>query len=228
MKKNYVKKILTHEEWLKEKEKTIGGSEAAAILGKSKWLTPNDLYNKLALGKTKVIKSNSKMEDGITAEPHIRALFANDNKEFIVQNPPARKAWLFIRKDKPYLSCTPDGLMIKKSNGALWGYEAKNVDLIKREDKDVWEADTIPDQYLYQIIHDMVVMNDLEGMAINAHLKYYKKENDVYVFDYAVDKYFLLYRSDIKGVISYLENEETNFMENHVLARKRPPVMFVI
>lgn len=217
MRKNYIKKIITHEEWLKEKEKTIGGSEAAAIIGKSKWLTPNDLYNKLALGKTKNLKSNSKMEEGVIAEPHIRALFANDCKEFIVQNPPTRKAWLFIRKDKPYLSCTPDGLLTKKENGALWGYEAKNVDLIKTEDKREWEANIIPDQYLYQIIHDLVVINDMEGMVINAHLKYYKRVNDTYVFDYAVDKYLLLYRDEIKGVISYLENQETNFMENNVM-----------
>jgi len=223
MKKNYTKTVFkTKQEWLKAKEKTIGGSEAAAIVNKSKWLTINDIYNKMVLGKCKKVIENEKMADGIKAEPHIRALFALDHKEFKVKNPP-RGYWFFARTDKPYLSCTPDGLLTKVINGALWGLEIKFVDLIKHEDKEMWENDTLPDQYLYQVLHDLVVITDMFGMVLNAHLKYYKKnDKGKYVFDYAVDKSYVIYRDEFNKSIAYLENRETDFFENNVKVRRRP------
>ena len=227
MKKNYKKtSYLTKKEWLEAKEKTIGGSEAAAILNKSKWLTPNDIYNKMVLGKCKTVIENEKMLDGTLAESHIRALFALDHKEFKVKNPPQKGYWFFSRIDKPYLSCTPDGLLTKVTSGSLWGLEIKNIDLIKREDRELWESDTLPDQYLYQILQYLVVFNDMLGVVLNAHLKYYKRnDKNEYEFDYAVDRSYTIYREEFVGAIKYLENKETEFYENNVKLKKRPKLV---
>lgn len=228
--KNYQKTTYkTKAEWLKVKEKTIGGSEAAAIVGRSKWLTTNDIYNKMVLGKSKTLVENAKMADGVEAEPHIRALFAIDHKEFKVKNPPKKGYWLFQRKDKPYLSCTPDGLMEKVVSGSLWGLEIKNIDLIKREDKSLWECDMLPDQYLYQCLQYMVVLPDLYGVVLNAHLKYYNRTEDGrYEFDFAQDRSFILYREDFRSAVAYLEKKETEFYENHIKLKKRPALVLKI
>ena len=228
--KNYRKlRFNTKEEWLKAKEKTIGGSEAAAILEKSKWLSKNDIYNKMVLGKCKTVMENEKILDGIEAEPHIRALFAIDHKEFKVKNPPKKGYWLFQRTDKPYLTCTPDGLMTKVVSGSLWGLEIKCVDVIKREDKEMWENDMLPDQYLFQVLHDLVVITDMLGMVVNAHVRYYKKnDKGKYVFDYAVDKSIIVCREDYNKSITYLESRETDFFENNVTKRKRPALVIKI
>lgn len=220
----------TKETWLEAKDKTIGGSEAAAIVNKSKWLTPNDIYNKMVLGKRKTIIENEKMRDGIEAEEHIRGLYAIDhNKELIVKNPPKSGYWLFVRKDKPYLSCTPDGLIHKITSGSLWGLEIKNVDLIKGEDKRAWEDNMIPDQYLYQLLQYMVVFNDMLGVVLQAHLKYYeRKENGKYELSHAVDKSFTIYREEFEPALKYLEKKETEFYEQNIRLKKRPKLVLSI
>ena len=221
--KRYKKLILRDkEEWLKAKEQTIGGSEASAIVNKSKWLTPNDLYNKMVLGKNKTISSNSRMIQGTLAESKIRDLFALEHSEFEVVNPPKYNYWLFVRKDKPYLSCTPDGLL--KSKSGLWGLEIKDIELRKREDANNWESGTLPDQYLYQILHYLVVLNDLEGVILNARLKYFTHDdvNDSWVLDKIVEKPYYLYRSDFVKSVETLERKETNFYEENIVKRKRP------
>lgn len=230
MKKNYEKLLFNKkEDWLKVKEKTIGGSEAAAILNKSKWLTPNDIYNKMVLGKCKTVIENEKMIDGIHAEKYIRGMYAIDHKEFRVQSPPNYGYWFFRRIDKPYLSCTPDSLMKRKINGSLWGLEIKNVDLIKREDRDMWESNMLPDQYLYQCLQYMVVFTDMLGVVLNAHLKYYNRnDKGEYELSYAVDRSFTLYREDFASGIAYLEKKETEFYEKNILAKKRPALVLKI
>lgn len=222
--KNYKVENLTKEEWLERKKTTIGGSEASAVCNKSKWLTPNDLYNKMVLGKVKKVKLNARMQEGTLAESLIRNLFALDDKRYVVKNPPKTKQWFFTRKDKPYLSCTPDGLANEVGNGRKWGIEIKDVELRSKGEKDLWEYNQLPDQYYYQVLQYLVVINDLDGVILIAHLKYFTldEETHKWVFDYAVDRPYYILREDIKSHIDYLEKKETEFYEVNIKGRTRP------
>jgi len=231
MKKNYRKlSFKTKEEWLKAKEKTIGGSEAAAVVNKNPWQTPNDLYNKIVLGKAKVVPENERMREGTLAESHIRALFALDNRDFIIKNPPKRGYWFFQRKDKPYISCTPDGLAIRKSTGKLWGIEIKDVELRSKASKELWLNNQLPDNYYFQTLQYQVTFNDMEGVVLVAHLKHYKheEETDEWVFDYAEDRPYYIYREDVKSHVAFLEKKETDFYEINIKGRKRPKLVISI
>ena len=228
MKKQYIKKVVTEQEWLNIKKNTIGGSEAAAILNKSKWLTANDLYNKLALGKEKTFKKNDRMVEGTLAEQHIRGLFQLDFKDvFELLKLPTRKKCIFIRKDKPYISCTPDTLAINKKTGGLWGIEFKDIELRSSEDRRLWESNDLPDQYYCQDLQYFVVFNDMEGVILFAHIKYFKFDDakQEWYFDHAVDKPFYMYRSDVTSHISHLEKKETEFMEVNIKGHKRPKTL---
>lgn len=228
MKKDYVKKILSREEWLTAKMKTIGGSEAAAIVNKSKWVSLDDLYNKFIYGRVKKIANNERMVEGTIAENNIRNLFALDfAKKFEVIAPPKRKQWFFYLRNKPYISCTPDGLLINKQTHNLWALEIKDVELRTREDKNLWESDLLPDQYYFQNLQSMVVIKELEGAVLFAHLKYFKHndQTDEWEFDYAVDRPYFIIRDSVSAHIEYLEKRETDFYENNVKARKRPKLV---
>ena len=217
--------ILTEEEWLKAKSLTIGGSEAAAIIGKSKWLTADDLYNKLANGKEKKVAVNEKMVRGTKAEEHIRAIFALDlAKGFKLVRLPAKKKAMWVRRDKPYISCTPDSLATNVKTGKRWGVEFKYVEIIKTEDRNVWEGGLIPDQYFCQILQYMIAIPDLEGVVLFAHLQYFKKddESETWVYDHAVDKPYFVAKKDVMPQLDYLEKKETEFMELNIKGRKRP------
>lgn len=223
--KNYITKIYSDEGWHNARKKTIGGSEAAAVVGKSAWLTPNDLYNKLVLGKEKAVPENERMKTGTLAENHIRQLYALDNPKLKIKHPPVRKHWFFIRKDKPYLSCTPDGL--GEDAEGKFGIEVKHKELRSKEDKNAWEGGLLPDQYYYQLLQYLVVLNDLVKVILVAHLVYFtfNEETKEWVYDHAEERPFVLYRQDVQSHIAYLENKETSFYENNILGRKRPKLV---
>lgn len=224
MKKNYKKQILTSEEWHIARLDTIGGSEAAAVLNKSKWATPADIYNKMVLHKEKKVANNERMQDGTNAESHIRALYAIMDKRFLITNPPTYKHWYFTRKDKPYLACTPDGLARKGKE--LWGLEVKDVEIRNEADKNAWEGDLLPDQYYHQVLQYLVVINDMVGVILIANLHYFKhdEETDSWVFDKSVIKPYFIYRIDVNAHVNWQEKKLTDFYEINIKGRKRPKI----
>lgn len=211
-------------DWLKAKEKTIGGSEVAALLNKSNWLTKDDIYNKMVYGKSKKVSENEKMSKGKKAEKHIRTLFTLDNPHYEVINQPTRGNWMFVRKDKPYISCSPDGLFIEKKTKELWGLEIKYIDLIKNDDKELWENDTLPEHYLCQVLQYLIAMPELKGVVLYAHKKYYRFINGAKVptHTYSEQYPYVVCRDDYLKEIAYIESKETDFYENNVKLRRRP------
>ena len=69
-------------------------------------------------------------------------------------------------------------------------------------------------------------MNDLRGVILNAHIKYYKRnDKGEYEFDHASDVPYTIYREEFEHSIAYLENKETDFYEKHVKVKNRPAVV---
>ena len=209
-KKNYKKEIYhSRQEWLENRG--IGGSDAAAIIGKSKWLTKTQVEKRL-LGKTEIVeKKNDRMIEGTLKEPLIRKMYMLNTK-FNVVEPPKRNCWLFRRRDYPLITCTPDGF-IKKEDG-LYGLEIKDVALYRKPQIDSWEEGILPEQYYVQVLHYMVTMEDVVGVILYANLMYYKKDDDTekWEYDYSVLRQYTIMREDVKGDIEYLEQKEIEFI----------------
>ena len=228
--KNYKKKMFkTKEEWLNFKDKTIGGSELACIFNQSKWGNAQDVYNKILLNKRKKVKETKRMREGTLAEENIRALFALDHQETMyIKNPPQKGYAIYQRKDKPYITCTPDGFAIEKTTGNKWGLEIKDIELRRNEDVYDWESDVLPAQYYFQCLDYLMTMNDLVGVILTAHLKYYKFDENTQeqVFDKAVDKSYYIYRKDVENHLKFVEEKVTNFWNTNILKHKRPKFIF--
>lgn len=222
-KKNYIKeKFRTKDEWLKNRG--IGGSSASAIVNKSKWLTNIDVYNELALGIKKEIQENDRMREGKAAEDLIRKLFIIEHPEFKVTPQPKNIYWTFRRKDYQLITCTPDGLFTEISTNKKYGLEIKDVELRKKEYKEQWESGQLPIQYYIQCLHYMVTMNDLNGVCLVARLKYYTHDDylDKFVLDHTEDRYFWIYREDVKQDIEWLEKKEIDFIINNIEKKIKP------
>lgn len=225
MKRNYKQENYKQEkDWLENRG--IGGSDAAAIIGKSKWLTANDVYNRLALNKAKPVKQNELMEDGKRAETHLRELFKLNNKQLKVVKP--KKWWLFRRKDYSLITVSPDSIATDKSTKEKYGIEIKKCRLYKSEDKANWEDGNIPDQYYCQILQYMVVMNDLKGVYLYAELDYYNfnEESNTYEYLESKIKQFYISRDSVADEIKYLEKKEIDFIVENVMKKTRPKVIF--
>jgi predicted phage-related endonuclease len=213
------------EDWLAFKDNTIGGSEASAVVGKSKWLTTDDLYNKFVLDKRKVITANSRMTDGIKSEPLIVEQFAIDDKRYKVKmqkNPYI----LFHRIDKPYLSVSPDRLATFILTGHSVGIEVKDIEILNHHEKESWEMGLLPDQYFYQALQYFVVLEELEEVIVLAHLNFmkYDETTNTMIHDKSITTPYRLFRKEMVKEIKWLEKKETEFWENHIVPKKRPPL----
>ena len=227
IKKNYTKEIYKDKESWKL-ARGIGGSDAAAICNKSKWKSARDVYNKLTSTKQEPEKMNSRMIEGTLAEPLIRQLFELEHPEFKVIHPPKKGSWMFRRKDYPQITVTPDGLLEDLKNGKKYGLEIKDIELRKREQKDLWLNDILPDEYYFQTLHYLVVLNDLDGVVLVARLKYYSFDyNNEYVLDHVETRYYWIIRDDenVMKHVFYLENKEIAFVEYNLKLGKKPPAI---
>lgn len=225
--KTYKKIVCSEKDWLEIKSKTIGGSECAAVIDKSKWVTKDSLFNKLVYGQKVSISVNDKMIAGAKAENHIKELFYLDNQGIYKEvKLPKTKKCIFIRKDKEYISCTPDSLAKSVNDNSLYGLEIKYVDLRNRQAIEMWANNELPIQYLSQCLQYLIVFKEMKGVCLYAHLKHYKQVGDTeeWKVDYSEQRQYWLYRSDenVAKQVAYLEEKETEFMEKYVSKQIRP------
>lgn len=215
----------TKEEWLKARG--IGGSAAATIMGEGKWESIDSLYDKLTHQvEEKPLAPNKRMEEGTNTEASIRTLFAYDfADEYEVKAPPKKGNWLWRRTDKPYITVSPDGILKRKSDGAMCGLEIKNVELRRAEDREAWLSGSLPEQYFWQCLQYMVAIPDMQEVVLYAHLKQFALVGEQWVFDQALDKPFIVRRHDFPKEIIRLEDKQTDFYENFVKKGVRPPLV---
>ena len=127
---------------------SIGGSEAAAVLGLSPWKTPYQVWcDKLGLSGDQ--ETSPAMEWGTRLEPVIRQKYADETGRVVRW--PVGDEWGHMQSEEyPFMGATLDGLTddgrgleIKTSrSGAEWGDEG---------------TDEVPQVYVVQCQHSMVV-----------------------------------------------------------------------
>lgn len=129
--------------WLELRREGIGGSDAGAALGLSKWRTPYQVYLD-KIGETQGIEENESMYWGKKHEDNIINRYIEGTGK-AVERPQA----IFRNQINPFMQYTPDGI----SFGRL--LEAKT----SRYGQDFGDAgtDEIPQEYLVQVQHGMIV-----------------------------------------------------------------------
>lgn len=213
-KKTKKKICKTQEEWLGERK--IGGTSISAIMNKSKYQTPNEVYNELVFG-TRKFKENSRMSLGKANEAVIAKLFANDfQEEYEVIDQPKNRYWIFSRKDKPYITCTPDRLLINKKTGELEGLEIKDIELMKKCDKEVWLEDKLPVNYLLQCVWYMVAFPNMSKVTLFPNLKFYTYKDGKKEYEYSLHKKYTIYRGEVEQLIKKCEETADDFWLNHI------------
>ncbi|MGP4041927.1 YqaJ viral recombinase family nuclease [Gracilibacillus sp. D59] len=132
---------MTHEEWLSERTKGIGGSDAATVLGLNKYKTPFELW----LEKT----GQSDVQ-----EPEAEAAYFGNVLEDLVAKEFERRSGKKVRRnnfmmqhpDHDFILANIDRKIV--SEQAL--LECKTASAFLQKD---WENDEIPESYLVQIQH---------------------------------------------------------------------------
>lgn len=131
------------EAFLAERQRGIGGSDAAAIVGASKWKTPLALYLEKR-GEAPAQPESPAMRWGTLLEPLVRQQYCNESGESV------RVPSLLVHPTYPWMIGHLDGIT---DSGRV-------VELKTARSAEGWGepgTDEIPDAYLVQVQHYMLI-----------------------------------------------------------------------
>lgn len=138
-------KIINREQWLTERRKGIGGSDAAAILGLNPWRSPFDVYlDKIGEAPERAAGEaaywGNVLEDVVAREFTARTGLKVQRRNAILQHP--EHEWMIASIDREIVA-RPRGVLEAKTTSA-W-------------QADEWAEDRAPDMYVVQVQHYLAV-----------------------------------------------------------------------
>lgn len=203
-----------HEAWLKERKYGLGGSDAAAVLGMTKWKSNVELWEeKVGLREPEDISEKPYVKYGHDAEPFIRGIFALNHPELKVTYESPYK--MIRHSEYPFLFATPDGELEEIATGRKGGLEVKTTEIRNPRQWDDWK-DRIPDAYFCQVCHQMAATG-WEFVWLAAHIKWYTKDGD-----FRIDtREYYIERQKYEADIQYTMTEGIKFWQQ-VERRERP------
>lgn len=216
--------IITNEaDWLKSRLSGIGGSEAAAIIGKSPWCSNVELWRrKTGRAKAPDISNVGAVQYGHDAEPLIRGLFALDYADRYETE--YGGAFDMVRHPEyPFIFATLDGRLIEKDTGRKGVLEIKTTSILRSMQKEKWwnsEGPCVPDQYYIQCLHQMLA-GGFSFAILHAQLKYEYGGGDIRT----ERRTYTIERSEVEDDLDYLLGEELKFWREYVEKDREPPLI---
>lgn len=205
----------THEEWLQERKRGLGGSDAGTILGISKWKSNIELWReKCGLREPEDISHKSYVQYGHDAEPHLRALFALDHPELRVTYESPYK--MIFSDELPFVFATPDGELEEIATGRQGGLEIKTTEIRNPRQWDEWKKDRIPDVYFSQVCHQFLATK-WEFIVLLVQIKWTTRDGQ----KMKTIKEYPIERSEVLDSIEYLKPQEIDFW-HHVTTKTEP------
>ena len=203
-----MKQFETRSEWLEGRKNTIGGSDAAAVLGMSPWMTNVGLWDqKTGRAEHKEVR-NDLVTYGQEAEQYLRQLFSLDFPEikvFYEENN------LFLNDKFPWAHASLDSWLEDKT-GRRGVLEIKTASPMSSIQLQKWRG-RIPDYYYIQVLHEMAVY-DADFAIVKAQLK------RVVNGDLLIEARHYSFERD-EDEISYLMKQEEEFYK-HIESNTRP------
>ena len=135
---------MRHEEWLKHRQKSIGGSDAASILGLNPWSSPYSVWAD-KLGKLPPKEDNESMRQGRDLEFYVAQRFSEQSGKKV-----RRENYIIVNPDYPFAHANVDRLVI----GEDAGLECKTTSTLNMKN---FKNGAFPDTYYVQCVHYMMV-----------------------------------------------------------------------
>ena len=207
-------KILgSREEWLQARRSTIGGSEAAAIVGASPYLDNVQLWEiKTGRRQPADLSENALVKYGTEAEKYLRELFRLDHPEYKVFYEPGN---LFTNDAYPWAHASLDG-WIEDEHGRRGILEIKTATIQSAAGWQKWDH-RLPNNYFVQVIHYMAVYG-ADFAILKAQLKLGDGRRDITTRHYRIEW------DEIQRDLMILISEERKFYDA-VKADRRPALV---
>jgi len=186
--------------WIENRRGYLGGTDAAAILGKNPYKSPLQVWcektNKIAV---KNLDDNLAVQIGIHLEDSIATLFENKTG-----HKTRRVNQTMVHEDYPFICANID----RKITNEPVLLEIKTGNIFQKKE---YDKGTIPDQYYWQCLHYLNVT----------------KYESCYLYVILNNRYDYLYEiiaEDHKENMKHLLDAEINFWENYVKKNIMPAV----
>lgn len=186
---------ISREEWLKLRQRGVGGSDAASILGINKWKSAFELYIDKIDGSKEI---NSEI------------MYWGNVLEDVVAKEFTRRTGKKVRRNNKVLQSREYPWMIANLDREVVGERAVlECKTTSAYNKDAWEDDKIPANYIIQVQHYLAVTGYTKAYiaVLIGGQRFVWKE---------------IPRDET--IIDILINEESNFWNNHVL-KEIPPAI---
>ena len=180
----------SREQWLELRKQGIGGSDAAAVVGLSKWSSPLAVYAD-KLGIIPEREDNEAMRQGRDLEAYVAERFMEQTGLKV-----RRENHILINEERPFMFANIDRRIVGEDEGL----ECKTTSVYNRTD---FEGGDVPPEYYAQCQHYMAVT----GWRV-WHLAILVLNKGFYVFRVERNE------EDIQALIK----AEQEFWENNVLA----------
>lgn len=138
---------ISHDAWLAARRKGVGGSDAAAVCGLSRYSSPLDVWLQKT-GRKPATSDNEAMAWGRLLEPVVRAEFARRTGLVVKEC-----SYLMAHKDYPFMLANVDGIVVEK-DGTKAVLEIKTTNSFTTA-KDT--EDGLPVEWFCQVQHYLAV-----------------------------------------------------------------------
>lgn len=206
-------------DWLKARRNGIGASEAASVMGISRYKSNVELWEeKTGRRKPDDLTENARVNYGKAAEQQLRRLFELDYPEYLVEYD--EYGMIANLPDKPWLFATLDGALTERKTKRRGVLEIKTTELMNPGQWNDWE-NQIPDGYFCQVCHQLLATG-YEFAILKAQIKY-RREGVLTLST----RHYHLERSDenVREVMELLLEKETAFWE--CVERDVPPPLIL-
>lgn len=137
-------KDMSHEQWLEERRKAIGGSDASSIIGLNPWSSPYTVWAD-KLGKIPPKEDNEAMRLGRDLEDYVAQRFSEKTGKKV-----RRERAILYNKDYPFAHANVDRLIV----GEDAGLECKTTSVLNLKR---FKNGSFPDNYYVQCVHYLMV-----------------------------------------------------------------------
>lgn len=204
------------EDWLAGRIKSIGASEVAIILGQASYKSPLDLWKEKTGRKIpEDISEDERVSYGTEAEEHLRALFAlKHRRDYKVEYKPFL---VYHHGEKPYMTCTLDGELVRLSDGKRGVWECKTALIQSKRALEEWDG-RIPNNYFCQVV-DQLNITQFDFLVLSAELRF--PDNTAEIREYTIEA------DEVRADMAYVEEEATKFWR-YIESYRQPPVVIRI
>ena len=137
-------KDMSHEQWLEQRKKAIGGSDASSIIGLNPWSSPYTVWAD-KLGKIPPKEDNEAMRLGRDLEDYVAQRFCEKTGKKV-----RRERAILYNKDYPFAHANVDRMVV----GEDAGLECKTTSVLNLKK---FKNGAFPDTYYVQCVHYLMV-----------------------------------------------------------------------